>query len=1201
MLLAHAGIEVESGGSIGVDRWHLTGLRYERPESFSLTISRLELPSLRVAVPGFFGSGVATDIVAGASVLRLATGTRPDDQEALLINWAQIYTEANAAVASARRWLPPVSMAELRIEDAGGRRVAALSSIEFAGGHLTLELDLAALNHPVALELAVSPEAWTIVGDAPSLDWMLVASVSPNPSGLSLKGGLRQANETIKFEARFSGDQPMPASAAFETSEFSLPVILLKKLPGGDLNRLVFSEVDLAWTEGRYQGDFRLQGEHVMDGQIEPFQAAVGLRGSLHEMQVEKIEIAAPWMVASLDVPLRLKFAEWTFSEPAMFRLDVDLSRQAFIDATGRLSGSLQFELPGSIVFDVAGSSLRVLKQDIETIQLRGRGDSGAILLESGEIVLGAPTAGQLQLKGRYDLSKTYLDFQYNLEVGEALLRQYTEAVELKGGARVSGQLQGNPLEPDIRGSLTAPGLTLPGLHPLSIDADYALKGMRAAEVRLHAKGAGGVADIIVSTSLKSDGEVSGTLQQLDIRSGANPQLRLLAPVVFSVPGKGNWIERLASVAFTPLGIQLPDGAIKLVMTDGGVLTISLDKVSSGAINSWLVSPLPKLTIRDAHVRLESLSPRVKGSVSAAVEAELAEGVVRAEIENLRVGESLAVERAALFLDGEALFRASGQIPLQFEARAEAAGWTVQFEKDGALRVRAETGSPGPLGDLVQKWVGIDADGFKLNLALDGTADAPTGRARAQATAIGFENFKYGPDLTEPLPSIQNLDIYIEFMDERLRVERLNATIRGGSLSASGEMPLALIEAVGSRNSDFATLRSGLSGAHFDLVFADWEVENWTPYLPQMLRRSGRLDGVLSRQPGQPVKGQVAFRDLSLRPTQNFPSVDSIGGTFTVEGNVLTLVDAGARVGGSPVSMQGELSWSDWPETRWAIQVKGENVPIVRRPDLILRSDLDVRLRGLPESRDAAELSGRLSLRSSTMLVEFDPLSPPVASGPSTRPPFFEVDTAPYDKWALNLRIDGERFLRVRSPYFRAVLSAGFDLSGTLGQPLLIGAARIEDGHLSFPGAKLRIDSGEAFVEAANPNTLQLSASGTARTATHVITMQVTGNTAEPQIQFEASPPLPNTSIVRLLSTGSATGGGAGAVGLYLGRGLLGAGGMGDDLGDRLSIDFGQEVTRSGRSVIGVGYRLGEGFGLQGEYDVYDNYNVDALWTIFEK
>ena len=119
------------------------------------------------------------------------------------------------------------------------------------------------------------------------------------------------------------------------------------------------------------------------------------------------------------------------------------------------------------------------------------------------------------------------------------------------------------------------------------------------------------------------------------------------------------------------------------------------------------------------------------------------------------------------------------------------------------------------------------------------------------------------------------------------------------------------------------------------------------------------------------------------------------------------------------------------------------------------------------------------------------------------------MGTAPFDQWELDLRIEGERFLRVRSPYFQSVVSGGFTLAGTLGQPLLTGSARLADGHLSFPGAKVTLESGEAFIEAARPDALQLDISGTAKTGTHIVTMDIGGSAAQPQIQFDSTPPLP--------------------------------------------------------------------------------------------
>jgi translocation and assembly module TamB len=522
----------------------------------------------------------------------------------------------------------------------------------------------------------------------------------------------------------------------------------------------------------------------------------------------------------------------------------------------------------------------------------------------------------------------------------------------------------------------------------------------------------------------------------------------------------------------------------------------------------------------------------------------------------------------------------------------------VQLVADGELDFQAEAMAANPLSEVIERWSGLEIDAPELKFNLGGTVQAPEGQLRVRADSIRFDRFRYGPNLVEPLPAIRDFDLRCTADGERLQVSGIEATVRGGRVMASGVWPLP--EGLFFYQAETKEKEAYMLPRELELNFTDWEVENWTPYLPAMFRRSGRLSGTVHYEPQGGLGGRVTFDGLALRPTQNFPSVDSIRGKFRVEDQLLTLADAGARVGGSPVSMRGELDLRAWPQASWEVGLSGKNIPIVRRPELILRSDLEVSLKSGVEP-GAAKLGGLLDLRSSTMLVEFDPLSPPTHSGPSSRPPFFAVEETPFNQWALDLRIEGERFLRIRSPYFRSMLSAGFDLSGTLGQPELIGGVRVEEGNLSFPGAKLRIDSGEAYVEAAAPNTLRLDVTGTAQTGTHVISMQVGGSAAEPQVQFEASPPLPNSKIVRLLSTGSATGGGGGSVGLYLGRGLLGAGGMGENLGDRLTIEVGEETTRSGRSAFGVQYKLNEALSLKSEYDIYDSYNTDLLWTIFKR
>ena len=58
---------------------------------------------------------------------------------------------------------------------------------------------------------------------------------------------------------------------------------------------------------------------------------------------------------------------------------------------------------------------------------------------------------------------------------------------------------------------------------------------------------------------------------------------------------------------------------------------------------------------------------------------------------------------------------------------------------------------------------------------------------------------------------------------------------------------------------------------------------------------------------------------------------------------------------------------------------------------------------------------------------------------------------------------------------------------------------------------------------------------------------------------------------------------------------------MNEGLGGRLTIDIGEETTRSGRNTFGARYDLQEDLSLEGKYDIYDSYNMNLLWTVFKR
>ena len=75
----------------------------------------------------------------------------------------------------------------------------------------------------------------------------------------------------------------------------------------------------------------------------------------------------------------------------------------------------------------------------------------------------------------------------------------------------------------------------------------------------------------------------------------------------------------------------------------------------------------------------------------------------------------------------------------------------------------------------------------------------------------------------------------------------MEALIRGGQIEGSGDWPIP--EDLWSGRAEMKMWEKYLLPGRFELSFADWEVEDWTPYLPGMLRRSGLLSGALRYHP----------------------------------------------------------------------------------------------------------------------------------------------------------------------------------------------------------------------------------------------------------------------------------------------------------------------------------------------------------------
>jgi translocation and assembly module TamB len=303
--------------------------------------------------------------------------------------------------------------------------------------------------------------------------------------------------------------------------------------------------------------------------------------------------------------------------------------------------------------------------------------------------------------------------------------------------------------------------------------------------------------------------------------------------------------------------------------------------------------------------------------------------------------------------------------------------------------------------------------------------------------------------------------------------------------------------------------------------------------------------------------------------------------------------------------LQGRAELPKGERARLDLTLKGDNLPFVRRTGLLIRGDLDLKLTG---AGNAASISGDVRLRESLFLTDVRALIPTGAKGSVHRPPYFSIEAEPLNSWRLNVGVNGERFLRLRTPVFNGTASARFRLSGTLGEPHIEGEATIDEGAVRLPFANFAVQQGQVRL---SPEQLepQIWITGTTRRYGYDVRMELSGSTSAQNLTFTSSPPLEAEQVLLMVMAGQAPQNEitttdrqrAARFGAFFGQSLLGSIGGDASGADRLTISSGENISSQGRETYTIEYRLNPKWSLTGEYDEFDDYNGGFKWRFYER
>lgn len=1040
---------------------------------------------------------------------------------------------------------------------------------------------------------------FTFRGRTHPFPFALEVTVARTQEGLAVRSQGDLAGNFLLADADFPREGHWPDRAIFRSDQFRLPSEYLRL----DGYREVVGDVRLEWQEGRFTLDVNgeAEPEQTDDGVFPPLRVVALARGDLEAVSVEALEISSPWLVANLSAPVWLNYEGDLLSEESTFSLAADLAQQPFLEATGLIRGEATIA-PGEgqvPVVDFRLEGEEVAGFDAELSRLLLNGTLRWPRLSVTELDVAEANGSVLRAMAEVDFDRRIV------EEGQAAGTILAESVrewlpEESGfaGVDLEVRFRGGFDDLEHEGRVGAEQAFFEGSH--RFEGNLAWNGRMASVERFALELLAGPGRLAVEGGGALEEETLGlVLRDLRLeREGetileARRESRLVAqwdddgPLLVTLDGM-HWVaeegEMIASAAIA--WPQHGEFSVRMRGLGPELLYDFLD-VSPGAFDlryiesegRWSDSPIDFRILGDMSINLQD-------------EEIVLEVVAAGE------GNELRVDRLRASSRGEPLAVAEGLLPISFRPGAEEIV-AVRYFGDIDFRIRTEPQAAfwQLLADLTQ----IHLEDPNLAMELRGTPFEPIGYIRGEASLVHLAALQ---SEEREIPILQNLQIEGSFDVDAVRLDQAALQVEGQTVQVAAEL--------------------GMGQRRWQRLVRDRELPDWQQaagrirvpeaelaafqrFVPTLLSPQGIVDADVRISPGMQFGGSVIVEDVATRPLLPLGSVQE--GTIRVEldGRTAHVREISGLVGGERLLVSGRVDLPIEQELAFDVKMQGKNLPLARRPGLVVRADLDLNIRGEPEA--APVISGQVNLRDSFYLAQLRLMPAGAVASPERRPPFFSITEEPFSQWQLNVDLRGAEFLTVRGPVFRGTLSANFNLGGTLEEPRAIGSVMIDEGQIRFPFASMHVEQGEIMLPRENPFQPQLFIIAASTTFGYDLRMELSGTAETPVIEFTSNPPLTSEQALLMVTTGDlprdeltfTTQQRASRFAVYIGQNLLYEITGDDAAADRLTIRSGEQISDEGRETFAIEYRLSKRWSVVGEYDRFDEYNAGLKWNIYSR
>lgn len=1160
---------------VGYARFRLEAVEFERAR-VRVTIDHLEgdTPLLWLWRRA---TGDVGPVRAGAWTVTVKPVERPPPADRAR-GWVPLRERLQRIADRLVEWIPVAEVGPGRVD--WGRGALTFASATWRERVLrSPELGYRDLRAAVDVTTAAAAP-WLVAVRADDLD----AQVRVRSAGAELTGEIVWLEQRAPFSARFRPEGWLPETAGVVAEDWNLPAARVRL---GAQYATVSGDARAEWREGRWRADVAGEGRPRDGSAAPPLRVKLQAHGDRSEAVVEALDVALPGATATLSAPVAVDRTGRLQTADSAFTFAVDLAELPWIDGRGALKGEGRIRpgAQGQLAIAFASEAEELSIGEASARHMRARGELIWPQLELTEIQLVGADGDTLRVSGAIDLrARTLRDGRARGRLARATLGAWAPPQPGFEGVELDVRAAGPWREPAHEGRATATGVEVTRLKPLGVEVQWEGRGTAVDEFRLVAR----AGESTITAAGSADAQ-HVRFSELQLRQGPNERFALVRPA--ALRWRPEW-------QLEPLQLRGPGAAAELEVTGGEEhrVTAALRGISTEWLRDWVDLPRAEWTLDNLTVGARwqdgpavfaaegLLTLRMGAGRAAQIATRMAGDAEGIEVESLRIGEGAAD-----------IVTATGQLPVVLRPEQRP---VVRVDPQAPFALNAMTAPNPDLWEQLSDLLGVDIAEPEARARLSGTLQEPRGEARFRAQRIAPRPDRFAGRW----PRIEALDFHLIAEENGIRLDQFSVAVDDQQIRARGWLPF---DAAQWRDFVREPLRFAERG-EFQLEVPDADMAAVAAYFPTYVAPKGRAQIDVTLAGAEGLRGFVRLKDAMLRPLGPLGVVQEINAELRLEGRSVTVQEVTGRVGGQLVTLRGraELPRAGPPQLDFSL--RGENLPFVRRAGLLMRGDLDLALT-TPEG-GVPRLGGRVRLRDSLFLSDVRALIPSGTKSAETRPPYFAIETPPLNRWRLDVRVEGERFMRLRTPVFNGTASARVRLAGTLGEPQAVGEAIIDEGVIRLPFASFTVRQGQVRLTTEQPQP-QLWVTAATRRYGYDLRLELTGTAATPNLTFSSSPPLEAEQVLLLVMTGQPPNNEiattdrqrAARFGAFFGQSLLGSLTGDPDSVDRLTISSGENVSEQGRETYNIEYRLSDQWSLTGEYDEFDDYYGGIKWRFYTK